>query len=94
MAYGRSLPYGPVLDMIRAQFHVEEGDNPLQIQDKLRDGVQRLDPGPRPSCPSWRRSSRCRGPMTLSAISTGLTDGSRPWKRFGRYSSRRARSAP
>ncbi|HEX3294537.1 MAG TPA: AAA family ATPase [Solirubrobacterales bacterium] len=45
MAYGRSLPYGPVLDMIRAQFHVEEGDNPLQIQDKLRDGVQRLDPG-------------------------------------------------
>ena len=45
ISYGRFLPYGPVLDIIRAQFHVEEGDNPLQIQEKLRDGVQRLGPG-------------------------------------------------
>ncbi len=43
LAYGRTLPYGPILDLLRTQFHVEEGDNPLQIQEKLRTGLQRLD---------------------------------------------------
>jgi class 3 adenylate cyclase/tetratricopeptide (TPR) repeat protein len=44
VAYGRTLPYGPILEILRAQFHVEEGDNALQIREKLRDGVHHLDP--------------------------------------------------
>ncbi|MGH7333056.1 MAG: AAA family ATPase, partial [Candidatus Rokuibacteriota bacterium] len=43
VAYGRTVPYGPILEILRAQFHIEEGDNPLQIQQKLRTGLQRLD---------------------------------------------------
>src|SRR5262245_32996576 len=43
VAYGRALPYGPILDMLRAQFHIEEGDNALQIEGKLRDGLGRLE---------------------------------------------------
>jgi class 3 adenylate cyclase/tetratricopeptide (TPR) repeat protein len=51
VAYGRTLPYGPILEMLRAQFHVEEGDNALQIQGKLRDSIRRLDPGLEPVLP-------------------------------------------
>ena len=51
VSYGRTLPYGPILDIIRAKFHIEEGDNPLQIQEKLRDGLRRLDAGLEPSLP-------------------------------------------
>lgn len=43
LAYGRTLPYGPILELLRPEFHIEEGDNPLQIQDKLRRTVQQLD---------------------------------------------------
>jgi class 3 adenylate cyclase/tetratricopeptide (TPR) repeat protein len=51
VAYGRTLPYGPVLEILRTEFHIEEGDIPLQIQEKLRDGLQRLDPGLEPLLP-------------------------------------------
>jgi predicted ATPase len=51
LPYGRTLPYGPVLEILRTQFHVEEGDNGLQIRDKLRQGIQSLDPGLEPVLP-------------------------------------------
>src|SRR5262245_61122745 len=44
VAYGRTTPYWPVLEILRMYFQVEEGDNPLQIQEKLREGLHRLDP--------------------------------------------------
>lgn len=50
-AYGRTLPYGPILEVLRTEFHIEEGDNPLQIQEKLRQGLQRLDPSLEPLLP-------------------------------------------
>jgi predicted ATPase/class 3 adenylate cyclase len=43
VSYGRTLPYGPILEILRVEFHIEEGDNPLQIQQKLRDAFRRLD---------------------------------------------------
>jgi class 3 adenylate cyclase/tetratricopeptide (TPR) repeat protein len=43
--YGRTQPYGPVLEILRTEFHIEEGDNALQIQSKLRNAIERLDPG-------------------------------------------------
>jgi class 3 adenylate cyclase len=45
LTYGRTLPYGPVLEILRTQFHIEEGDNSLQIQEKLRQGSKMLDQG-------------------------------------------------
>ncbi len=51
VAYGRALPYGPILEVLRAQFHIEEGDNALQIHEKLRDGIHHLDPKIEPMLP-------------------------------------------
>ena len=42
--YGQSTPYLPFLDILRMNFQLEEGDNPLQIQEKTRQAVHRLDP--------------------------------------------------
>ena len=44
VAYGQTTPYLPILQMLRTNFEVEEGDNPLQIHEKLRQRVHRLDP--------------------------------------------------
>jgi len=43
VAYGRTQPYGPILEMLRTELHIEEGDHALQLQSKLRHGVQHLD---------------------------------------------------
>ena len=45
VAYGQAVPYLPVLDVLRANFGLEEGDNPLQIEEKLRQGVRELELG-------------------------------------------------
>jgi class 3 adenylate cyclase/tetratricopeptide (TPR) repeat protein len=44
LAYGQTTPYLPILGMLRTNFQIDEGDNPLQIQEKLRQGIHRLDP--------------------------------------------------
>ena len=44
VAHGQTTPYLPLLEIMRANFQVEEGDNPLQVQEKLRQGVHLLDP--------------------------------------------------
>ena len=44
MAHGQTTPYLPLLEILRTNFQVEEGDNPLQVQEKLRQGVHLLDP--------------------------------------------------
>ena len=43
MAYGQVAPYLPVLEGLRANFGIEDGDNQLQIDEKLRQGVRQLD---------------------------------------------------
>ena len=44
VAYGQTTPYLPILGMLRANFQIEEDDNPLQIHEKLRQGIHRVDP--------------------------------------------------
>ncbi|MBI3988378.1 MAG: AAA family ATPase [candidate division NC10 bacterium] len=44
VAYGQATPYLPILEILRTNFQLEEGDNPLQIQEKLRQGLRSLDP--------------------------------------------------
>jgi class 3 adenylate cyclase/tetratricopeptide (TPR) repeat protein/DNA polymerase III delta prime subunit len=45
LPYGQSTPYLAVLEILRANFHIEEGDNQLQISAKLREGIRQVDPG-------------------------------------------------
>jgi class 3 adenylate cyclase/tetratricopeptide (TPR) repeat protein len=44
VAHGRTTPYLPQLEILRASFLIEEDDHPLQIQEKLRRGIAGLDP--------------------------------------------------
>jgi class 3 adenylate cyclase/tetratricopeptide (TPR) repeat protein len=44
-AYGQGTPYLPFLEVLRAIFQIEDGDHPLQVEEKLRRGVQLLDGG-------------------------------------------------
>ena len=44
VAYGQMTPYLPVLDILRANFQIEDGDNPLQIREKLHQGLRQLAP--------------------------------------------------
>jgi len=43
LAHGQATPYLPFLEILRMNFHIEEGDNPLQMQEKLRQGIHRLN---------------------------------------------------
>ena len=43
-AHSQSTPYGPILHILRENFDIEEGDNALQVQAKLRQGLSRLNP--------------------------------------------------
>jgi class 3 adenylate cyclase/tetratricopeptide (TPR) repeat protein len=44
VAYGQATPYLPVLEILRANFQIDEGDHPLQIREKIRQGLRLLDP--------------------------------------------------
>jgi class 3 adenylate cyclase/tetratricopeptide (TPR) repeat protein len=43
VAYGQTTPYLPVVDILRANFQIEDGDNALQIREKLHQGLRQLD---------------------------------------------------
>jgi len=45
---GQARPYLPILDIIRGRLQIDESDNPLQIEDKLRQGVRQFDAGSLP----------------------------------------------
>ena len=40
--YGQTMPYLPILALCKANFQIDDDDNPLQIDDKLRQGLRRL----------------------------------------------------
>jgi len=54
VGYGQGTPYLPLLDILRTNFQIEDGDNPLQIQEKLRQGVHQLAPALEGILPSLR----------------------------------------
>jgi class 3 adenylate cyclase/tetratricopeptide (TPR) repeat protein len=51
VAYGQTTPYLPILEILRGNFQIEDEDNSLQIREKLRDGLGRLDPDLQPTLP-------------------------------------------
>jgi DNA-binding NtrC family response regulator/class 3 adenylate cyclase/tetratricopeptide (TPR) repeat protein len=51
---GQSTPYGVVLEILNANFEIEEGDSPIQIDEKLRRGLRRLGGGLERILPSLR----------------------------------------
>jgi len=52
--YAQATPYLPIVKMLREDFDIEEGDNPLQVQEKLRHGVFTLDPALETTLPFLR----------------------------------------
>ncbi len=45
LPYGQTTPLLPILEILRVNFGIEDGDNPLQIEEKIRQGLRRLDAG-------------------------------------------------
>jgi class 3 adenylate cyclase/tetratricopeptide (TPR) repeat protein len=54
VGYGQGTPYLPILEILRTNFQIEDGDNPLQMKEKLREGVHWLDPALEGILPSLR----------------------------------------
>lgn len=53
-AYRQSTPYWPLLEILRSNFEIDDDDNPLQIDEKVRRGLRALDPAMEPMLPSFR----------------------------------------
>ena len=74
MSFGRSMAFHPLIDMLRRNFRIEEGDAEGTIVTKIERGVLRLGEDLRrpsrtcaTSCPSIRRSSGAvHGPTAAS----------------------------
>jgi len=43
LSYSRGVVYHPVIDVLKANFDVQEGDGDLQITEKVREGLKVLD---------------------------------------------------
>jgi class 3 adenylate cyclase/tetratricopeptide (TPR) repeat protein len=54
VSYGQATPYLPLLEILRANFQIEDEDNPLQIGEKFRQGVRQLDPALEATLPLLR----------------------------------------
>jgi DNA-binding NtrC family response regulator len=49
VSYGQAMPYLPVIDLLKAYFHVEDRDDPGQIRDKVTARILALDRAPEPN---------------------------------------------
>jgi class 3 adenylate cyclase/tetratricopeptide (TPR) repeat protein len=43
VAHGQNAAYLPILEILRTNFQIEDGDTSLQLRDKLRRGIRQLD---------------------------------------------------
>jgi len=68
VAYARSIPYSPIVDVLRLNFHIEDGDNALQMDEKVRRGVLSLDPTLESTLPFFRELLSGRAEETLKAL--------------------------
>ena len=83
VAYGQSTPYLPMLEMLRSNFQIEDGDNPLQIDEKLRRGFHRLNVSPERTLPFLRE-------LLLSQPDESLKGLDAPTKRQRTFDAARA----
>jgi transcriptional regulator with AAA-type ATPase domain/class 3 adenylate cyclase/tetratricopeptide (TPR) repeat protein len=51
---GQTTPYAPILQILNANFEIEDGDNPAQIDEKLRRGLRQIDSALERLLPSLR----------------------------------------
>ncbi len=49
VSYGQAIPYLPVIEFLKAYFHVEDRDDPRTIREKVTERLLALDPGLEPS---------------------------------------------
>jgi len=54
VGWGQNTPYLPVAEIVRSSFRIEDGDNSLQIEEKLQQGIARLAPTLTESLPFLR----------------------------------------
>jgi DNA-binding NtrC family response regulator/tetratricopeptide (TPR) repeat protein len=70
-SYASTIPYVPVLDILRANFHVADGDSPDTIAVKVRTGIQEMGIEPAGALPYIFRLFGIReGTEELAALTT------------------------
>jgi DNA-binding NtrC family response regulator/tetratricopeptide (TPR) repeat protein len=67
VSYGQATPYLPVIDLLKAYFHVEDRDDPPQIREKVMARLLALDRGLEASLPAL-----------LALLDVPVDDG--PWQ--------------
>ncbi len=53
LSYGSTIPYLPVLDLLKAYLQIEKHDDGQQIREKLTDKIRRLDEALSPTLPAF-----------------------------------------
>jgi class 3 adenylate cyclase/tetratricopeptide (TPR) repeat protein len=79
VAYGQNAPYLPILEILRANFQIEDGDTSLQLGEKLRRGIRQLEAGLEESLPYL--AEICGLPIE-DALLTQLHPHIKQWKTF------------
>ena len=67
VSYGQATPYLPMIDLLRAYFHVEDRDDPPQIREKVMARLLALD-----------RALESSLPALLALLDVAVDDG--PWQ--------------
>jgi class 3 adenylate cyclase/tetratricopeptide (TPR) repeat protein len=42
LSYSRGVPYHPIIDILKSNFNIKEGDEDYQIRDKIKQGLKQL----------------------------------------------------
>ncbi|HEY3067322.1 MAG TPA: AAA family ATPase [Methylomirabilota bacterium] len=68
LPYAQSTPYTPIVDILRSNFQIDDGDNTLQIDEKLRRGALALDPSLQSTLPFLRELLTLQPEESIKAL--------------------------
>src|SRR5262249_7902513 len=53
LSYGQATPYHPVVELLKAYFHIDDRDDPPAMREKVMRRLRPLDPALEPSLPAF-----------------------------------------
>jgi DNA-binding NtrC family response regulator/tetratricopeptide (TPR) repeat protein len=54
VSYGQAMSYGPIVELLKQYFAIQDRDHPHEIRDKIRGGVLALDAALEPTVPAFQ----------------------------------------
>jgi class 3 adenylate cyclase len=93
-SYGQATPYLPILDLLKAYFHLDDRDDGRRMREKLTGRLLALDPTLGPTLPAFWPFWRCRGRTRPGRPWIRHNAASAPWRPSPACSCGRARPNP